>query len=108
MKVTKREFRIAAAASLFGFFCCYFLAGEPTPPRGASQMTFIYSLPKTSAPPEVRNFSIPLNRTNAAAPRFLPIYTVKPRAELRGPPARPNVDLFSDRYKAEVDLRDLY
>jgi len=106
MKVTKREFQIAAVASLFGFFCCYFLVGQPTPPRGLWQMTVIYDGP--AAPKQLLQEIQPiLLRTNAAAPRFVPAFAVNERPELVGSQPGPRIDLMSSRYKAEVDVSDL-
>lgn len=106
MKVTKREFRIAAVASFVGFFCCYFLVGQPTPPRGLWQMTVIYDGP--AAPKQLLQEIQPiLIRTNAAAPRFVPAFAVNERPELAGSQPGPRIDLMSSRYKAEVDVSDL-
>ena len=113
MIVTRREFRIAAAASLFGFLFCYFLAGQAMPPRSTSKMTVIYSLPNTPAatnqfPPQ---FHLPSVRTKALPPAVFPPYGAyghKDRPELLGQPQRPRVDLTSSRYRAEVNLADLY
>ena len=110
MKVTKREFRIAAAASLFGFFFCYFLAGQAMPPRSPGKMTIIYSL---SDETPVTNHWIP--QLHIPGARITPISGPAPAAarfvtrgymEL-GQGSRRNVDLFSSRYKVEVDLSDL-
>src|SRR5688572_8799614 len=104
MKVTKREFQIAAVASLFGFFCCYFLVGQPTPPRGLWQMTVIYDGP--AAPKQLLQEIQPiLLRTNAAAPRFVPAFAVNERPELVGSQPGPRIDLMSSRYKARSEER---
>ena len=111
MKVTEREFRIAAVASLFGFFCCYFLVGEPTPPRGAWKMTVVGSLTNVPAVPTDMpvEFQFRLNRTNAQSCRVLPMFAfvTKSQPELPGHSPSPRVDLFSSRCQVEVDLNDL-
>ena len=110
MKVTKREFRIAAAVSLFGFFFCYFLAGQAMPPRSAGKMTIIYSLPNATPATNqwVPQFHMPgarITPITGSAPAAAG-FTTRRYLEL-GHPARRNVDLFSSRYKVEVDLSDL-
>jgi hypothetical protein len=113
MKVTKREFRIAAAASLLGFFFCYFLAGQAMPPSSPGTMTIIYSTGTFSDTPPATNQwvpqihlpgaqIIPMNGPAPAAAGF----ATKGYSEL-GQPSRRNVDLFSSRYRVEVDLSDL-
>ena|SRR5688572_595306 len=109
MKITKREFWIASVASLAGFMLCYFLFGERATPRAPSQMKLVVTSPNTSAVPKQTWAGAPFRLTNASPSRPLAgSYVIKPRPELLGQPARRNVDLTSSRYKAEVDLSDLY
>jgi hypothetical protein len=49
MKMTQREFRIAATAGVSGFFLCYFLFGADMPARGpAPKMTLVAPLKQTN------------------------------------------------------------
>jgi len=107
MKITSREFRIAAGAALFGFFVCYFLFGTSMTARSPSpKMTVIASLPKpaqTNLP--LQFLSPPTNRQSIRSGSSLGF---KERPELPGY-QKPSwhLDLTSSRYKAEVDLSDL-
>ena len=103
MKITEREFRIAAAAAIFGFLLCYFLFGHSSPLRRTSAMTLVASLP--SSPQTTNRFEWRLKSANP--PHFLGQYGHKARPELREPSPGPRADLMSSRYRAEVDLRDL-
>jgi hypothetical protein len=110
MKITQRDFRIAAAASLFGFFLCCFLFGHEARPHRRSPMTIVMTM-SSNTPVTPAEFSgdirFHLNRTNRQSPGFLPMFGINPRPELPGQPTRRNVDLVSSKYRAEVDLRDL-
>jgi hypothetical protein len=108
MNMTDREFRIAVAAALVGFFLCYFLIGSTGPARPpAPKMRVIATLPAqpaTSQPPV--QFNVPSVKVqarpqieNAASRKYL----VGPFAAMA--PARK--DLFSGRYKVNADLTDL-
>ena len=102
MKITEREFRIAAMAGLFGFLLCYFLFGHSSRPRNTSGMTLVASVP---AWPQTTN-QIEWQLKSINSPRFLSEFGNKLRPELREQP-RPNLDLMSSRHRAEVDLHDL-
>jgi hypothetical protein len=110
MRITERDFRIAAAAAVFGFFLCYFLFGHEARPHRPSSMVVIATISSNApnAPSELPgDIRFQLNGTNRLSPGFLPMFGIHQRPELPSQPPRPNVDLFSSRYKAEIDLRDL-
>ena len=105
MKLTQREFRIAAAAALFGFFLCYFLIGGDTPARLPQlKMQAIATLTRTNE--VTHHIWTQPGRTNAPQLPSSPAsytYVTGPFGALKPP----RMDLFSSRYKVEVDLNDL-
>ncbi len=108
MNMTDREFRIAVTAALVGFFLCYFLIGSTGPARSpAPKMRVIATLPEqpaTSQPPV--QFNVPSVKVQAR-PQFENAASYKYLIRPFGAMAPARKDLFSGRYKVDVDLADL-